>query len=1119
MKKLIPIVLILFIIASLNIPAFAYGVNSGDFGSVHWSMTETTLTITGTGPITKPSDGWPWYESDYSYRDIKTVIVGEGITSLPDEIFLHFDSMTSVSLPSTLKSIGISAFERSGLTSIVIPEGVTDIGRLAFYDCEDLTDVSVPSTLVNAGDSIFANSGLTNITIAEGTTTLGEMPFDGCDKLTSIYIPGSFGPIDRDLFYRCDNLQSVTLGEGIKRIEENAFSSKRSLSHVSLPSTLKHIGSGAFSCTALTEANLSDNITSLGYGVFDGCESLVSASIPASVAAADLGDNIFSDCTALKSVTIKSPTASLRGIIKGCTALETVSLPNTLTSVDASLFETMPDLRRVDVAAGGESVFSDDGVVYEKVGARQYMVCYPASREGDTYALADGTTAFKGTLKDRKNLKKLILPDSMTELKSDGTYPMGFSANTITELVLPDTMTSLNSLQGFTALETLDVPAGVTVVRTSAFADCESLKEITFSDKLAYLYSAADAELPALETVTFAMRPPQTNGIASLFPGGKSVTVRYPSNLAALWTGTEWEDAYTLVPYEVSGIIDEGDWGGDAESGKLHWIVYASGELSISGTGAMKDASPYGTLAPWYKWRDVITSVVVKDGVTSLGENAFYGLVGVVSAELPEGLTLISKDAFEGCTSIEEINLPASVNQILATADKSPGAVYTVDEMSYAHMYALDCALNFKLSGRRAEVTVVYIRPAGAGRSDTQVEAEIRAAIAPNRRVILADGIYMLNSTLEINSIYDFSLEAENPGGAELVLKNGYAPVISVSRDLRYSDSLSCRFISVDGLIMGHVAAKNNQGCSGEGYVFAASNVHDLTVTRCDLWGCGVIGFALSYSDGISVSDTVVRDCMKNAVTATNTEAAFEHCVFSGNSYFNYNNKGAGQSSDQACFMLYNYGGDKPAITVRDSMIFNNYSYALIPGSSQYTQGEVFVNCAFNDNAWQGATPQNYGICLGGLTWQVTKDNTGKQTLVIGEPIELTGGGAIESENGTLPAYSTWSTPWRKLLSGIRAVRCVNSAKLSMTSLPRSVFVTYSDVPAGKYSAAIAVYDTSGRLAGFSIKEVTLGGGQSVDFDAPAALQKGSYTVFLLDGDGFAPAADTLRIDTAESAS
>ncbi|MBQ1376310.1 MAG: leucine-rich repeat protein, partial [Clostridia bacterium] len=701
MKKLITLFLILFVLISLHTTAFAEGVNSGDIGSVHWSMTETTLTITGSGDITKPEDGWPWYKSDYNFRDIKSVVVGEGITSLPNEIFVHFDSMTTVSLPSTLKIIGDEAFERSGITEIVIPEGVTYIGYLAFNDCTSLTKVTLPSTLENTGGRIFSSSGITDVTIPEGTKTLGEMPFYYCTQLKSITIPGSFAAVDRDLFASCENIESVTFGEGITSIGNEMFRWQHKLSSVSLPSTLKTIGGGAFEDTAITKIELPDGITEIGNGAFEGCKNLQAAAIPSSVTQEGLGENIFRDCTSLKSLVVEGDITYLKGAINGCTALETVTLPNTLTSLSASTFDNMPLLRRVDIAEGGERYFSADGVVYGKDGSKQTIVYYPAMREGDTYELLSGTTGFDCSFKDHPYLKKLVLPESMTRLETYSTYPTGFSANTITELVLPDTLTSLTSLRGFSALESLTVPSGVTSISTSALKDCESLKEITFSNKLTSISAGTDVQLPALETVTFASRPPQTSDPAALFSGGKAVTIRYPAYLEKLWTGGAWEEAYTLEPYEVTGIIAEGDWGGDETSGTvsdvLHWSVDASGVLTISGTGTMKNAELH-RFTPWYAWRDIITSVVVKEGVTTIGEYAFWGLENAASIELPDGLTTINNSVFGRCTALREINFPASVTLIKSLPSDSPEVTGIVDEMTYAHIVLLEEGMNIQLS-------------------------------------------------------------------------------------------------------------------------------------------------------------------------------------------------------------------------------------------------------------------------------------------------------------------------------------------------------------------------------------------------------------------------------------
>ena len=116
-----------------------------------------------------------------------------------------------------------------------------------------------------------------------------------------------------------------------------------------------------------------------------------------------------------------------------------------------------------------------------------------------------------------------------------------------------------------------------------------------------------------------------------------------------------------------------------AESGtcgkNLTWTL-ENGTLTISGTGDMDDydknitytivdgkAVPVSTerLAPWYDDRLTITSIVVEDGVTSIGVAAFYNCTKVKSVQLSEGLTKIDNYAFENCGALCELVLPQSL--------------------------------------------------------------------------------------------------------------------------------------------------------------------------------------------------------------------------------------------------------------------------------------------------------------------------------------------------------------------------------------------------------------------------------------------------------------------------
>ncbi len=98
--------------------------------------------------------------------------------------------------------------------AITIPEGVTDL-KSVFYGCEGITSIEVPTTVKTIGDDAFGRcSSLTSITLKEGLTAIAGRAFEECTALTSIHIPRSVTSIKQDAFYNCTRLVSFDIAAG-----------------------------------------------------------------------------------------------------------------------------------------------------------------------------------------------------------------------------------------------------------------------------------------------------------------------------------------------------------------------------------------------------------------------------------------------------------------------------------------------------------------------------------------------------------------------------------------------------------------------------------------------------------------------------------------------------------------------------------------------------------------------------------------------------------------------------------------------------------------------------------------------------------------------------------------
>ncbi len=258
---------------------------------ITWTLDDNgTLKIMGTGamPNYPTMIDQPW---DAKRSSIESVVIENGITSIGDRSFYNLSYLKSVNIPSSVTSIGVSAFNSTRLTSITIPSSVTTIGNNAFSD-----------------------SYLVSITIPDSVTSLGTNVFNNCKNLTSATLPSNITTIPNSLFYGCRSLTSITI-----------------------PSSVTSIGSYAFySNTSLTSITVPDTVTSLGTGVFQGCKNLTSATLPSNITT--IPNIAFQDCSSLTSITIPSSVTSVGSNAFRGTGLTSITIPSSVTSIDNYAF-------------------------------------------------------------------------------------------------------------------------------------------------------------------------------------------------------------------------------------------------------------------------------------------------------------------------------------------------------------------------------------------------------------------------------------------------------------------------------------------------------------------------------------------------------------------------------------------------------------------------------------------------------------------------------------------------------------------------------------------------------------------------------------------------------------
>lgn len=227
------------------------------------------------------------YDHDY--------VVREGTKTIAGSVFSD-KSLTSISLPESLVSIGPTVFWYCDLKNITIPKNVSFISPDAFMECglenitvsaENPNFSSVNGQLFNKDQTAFlcyaGNESETTYTVPDGVIKIGDYAFRR-HNLEKVTLPDSVEEIGEYAFYNCINLKDITIPKNVTSIGKYAFYSCYGVPAFDLPSGLTHIGDRAFQhCYGITSIEIPDGVESIKERTFQHCYNIKSMTIPDSV--------------------------------------------------------------------------------------------------------------------------------------------------------------------------------------------------------------------------------------------------------------------------------------------------------------------------------------------------------------------------------------------------------------------------------------------------------------------------------------------------------------------------------------------------------------------------------------------------------------------------------------------------------------------------------------------------------------------------------------------------------------------------------------------------------------------------------------------------------------------
>ena len=111
----------------------------------------------------------------------------------------------------------------------------------------------------------------------------------------------------------------------------------------------------------------------------------------------------------------------------------------------------------------------------------------------------------------------------------------------------------------------------------------------------------------------------------------------------------------------AADIVASGTCGAEGDGSNLTWTLDSEGVLTISGSGDMHD---YVYSSPWHENGNQIRSVLMENGVTGIGNFAFFECISLTSMTIPDSVTCIGNCAFKDCSSLASVTIPDGVASI-----------------------------------------------------------------------------------------------------------------------------------------------------------------------------------------------------------------------------------------------------------------------------------------------------------------------------------------------------------------------------------------------------------------------------------------------------------------------
>ncbi len=511
--------------------------------------------------------------------------------------------------------------------------------------------VMVDQTVVEVrriASSLFKyNASITAVTLPDTLVSIENQAFMGT-ALEEIDIPASVKHVGSEAFAECASLNRVTIGNTELSYQYNSFPATTEMQYPNAPEqricgdylfTVKE-GSGEATIvgytgqgghldipSTLTDINGTYTVTAIGRGAFRNSHTVFSATFPNTVTR--IGESAFQECISLSAVSIPSSVKSIgHHAFYHCYGLSTVLLPEGLERLEGGTFYECMGLTKISLPSTLVSIGR----------------------------IAPECNGFMSEFYRGKSDSPLI---------SAGPVGSGCSIEFAWDSIIPE-----NAFLGIDGLQQVTLPEGIITINANAFANCGDLTAVIIPATVTRMEDSCITNCPNVTIHGYgnsaAKTYAQENNLAfKALDSSGDLTPDGPNQPSPDGPNQPSPDGPNQPSPDGPNLPGGGSTPpgyGQATSGSCGYSLTweydkENATLTISGTGPMDD----NVNVQWGSHASSVKTLVLPEGLTVIGSNAFYGFSSLTEVRIPDTVTRIGNLAFSGCTSLKKIILPESV--------------------------------------------------------------------------------------------------------------------------------------------------------------------------------------------------------------------------------------------------------------------------------------------------------------------------------------------------------------------------------------------------------------------------------------------------------------------------